>query len=222
MLERFGFTGDKLTARLGRPLRWRAPPVPAAAAAALRAQRAAPRRADQRPRHRHPQRGRGLPRQLAGHAGRRLARPLLPRAGHRLDLGADGRRPDRACCPRGVDEYLEQPPEPADAAQQQAAMPAPQTARRRHEPRQQQPGSAEGDQRGSRRRRERAARKTIARIDKQLQRIAVREAELTTRWRANVERPREARRCSPPSCERSPRRRTSSRREWLEAATVLE
>ena len=34
MLERFGFTGDRLTARHRRPVRWRAPPVPAAAAAA--------------------------------------------------------------------------------------------------------------------------------------------------------------------------------------------
>ena len=84
----------------GRPVRRRAAPVPAAAAAAHRAQRAAARRAHQRPRHRHPQRARGLPRPLARHPGRGLPRPLLPRAGHRLDLGAARRRPDLDAPPR--------------------------------------------------------------------------------------------------------------------------
>ena len=36
----------------------------------------------------------GLPRRLARHARRRLPRPLLPRAGHRLGVGAARRRPD--------------------------------------------------------------------------------------------------------------------------------
>ena len=63
-----------------RAVRRRAPPAAAAAAAHGRAQRAAPRRADQRPRHRDAQRARGPARRLAGHAGRGLPRPLLPRA----------------------------------------------------------------------------------------------------------------------------------------------
>ncbi len=84
-----------------RPVRRRAAPVPAADAAARRAQRAAPRRADQRPRHRDPQRPRGLPRRLARHPDRGLARPVLPRAGHRLGLGAARRRQDLDAAARG-------------------------------------------------------------------------------------------------------------------------
>ena len=101
MLERFGFTGDRLTVAARRPVRWRAPPLPAAPAAAARAERAAPRRAHQRPRHRDPERARGLPRRLAGHADRGLARPVLPRAGHRLDLGAARRRAALDAAARG-------------------------------------------------------------------------------------------------------------------------
>ncbi len=93
LLERFGFTGDRLTARIGDLSGGERRRFQLLRLLAHRAQRAAPRRADQRPRHRHPQRPRGLPRRLAGHPDRRLPRPLLPRAGDRLGLGAARRRP---------------------------------------------------------------------------------------------------------------------------------
>ena len=64
-----------------------------------RAERAAARRADQRPRHRHADGARGPARRLARHARRRQPRPLLRRARLRRRLRAhrDGR--DRATCP---------------------------------------------------------------------------------------------------------------------------
>ena len=63
----------------------RRPEAAAAAAAdpARRAERAHPRRADQRPRHRHARRDGGPARQLAGHAARRQPRPVPDRAGDR-------------------------------------------------------------------------------------------------------------------------------------------
>ena len=101
MLERFGFTGDRLTARIGDLSGGERRRFQLLLLLLDRAQRAAPRRAHQRPRHRDPQRARGLPRRLARHAGRGLPRPLLPRAGHRLDLGAARRRPDLDAAARG-------------------------------------------------------------------------------------------------------------------------
>src|SRR5690606_30523548 len=59
-----------------------------------RAQRAAARRADERPRHGHPRRRGGPARRLAGHAGRRLARPVPARA-RRRPAGGAARRRDR-------------------------------------------------------------------------------------------------------------------------------
>ncbi len=84
-----------------RPVRWRATALPDAAAAALGAQRAAARRAHQRPRHRDADRARGLPRRLARDARRGLARPLLPGAGHRRDLRPARRRPGLDAAARG-------------------------------------------------------------------------------------------------------------------------
>ena len=65
------------------PVRRAAAPPAAAADPARPAERAHPRRADQRPRHRHAGGDRGPARLLAGDADRGLARPLLPRARHR-------------------------------------------------------------------------------------------------------------------------------------------
>ena len=215
------------------PLRWRAPPVPAAEAAADRAQRAPARRADQRPRHRHPQRGRGLPRPLAGDPGGRLARPLLPRTGHRLDLGADGRRPDldasqrRRAVPREPQAQAEasarqHDPTGPSASEEQAGergLPVgpPETEPRsnrdqRKDQRKAKVGGAE----------ERAARKTVARIDKQLKRIEAREAAAD---RGDVRRRRPtttSSRRSPPSCVLSSEEKAELEAEWLEAATLLE
>ena len=91
LLKDFGFTGDKLTARLAdlsggerRRLQFLRP--------ARRAERAVARRADQRPGHRHPDGDRGLPGRLAGDADRRHARPVLPGAGQRCHLRAHRRR----------------------------------------------------------------------------------------------------------------------------------
>ena len=95
LVERLGFTRERVTDARARPVRWRAAPAPAAAAARRRAQRAAARRAHQRPRHRHPRRPRGPARRLAGHPDRRLARPLP--AGTRL-RPADGPARRRRCC----------------------------------------------------------------------------------------------------------------------------
>ena len=63
----------------------RRPEAPAAAAAdpARRAERADPRRAHQRPRHRHARRDRGPARLVARHAARRQPRPVPDRARHR-------------------------------------------------------------------------------------------------------------------------------------------
>ena len=84
--------------------------APAAAAAARRsppAQRAAPRRAHQRPRPRHAARPGGLPRRLARRAARRQPRPGLPRAHGRRRAGA--RRPRlRRSRPGGHAAWLEQ------------------------------------------------------------------------------------------------------------------
>ena len=185
-----------------RPVRWRAAALPAAQAAADRAQRAAPRRADQRPRHRHPQRPRGLPRLLARHAHRGLARPLLPRAGHRLRLGAPRRRAGLDAAARGGRvprapgrirlvrrprrrwwRHLaavglsgrDLPPPPHDgggtsqpSGDEPGDLPPPSPKARA--------GSAE----------DRAARKVLARVEKQLERIAVREAELHAEMEANL------------------------------------
>ena len=94
MLERFGFTGDKLTARISDLSGGERRRFQLLMLLLDRAQRAAARRADQRPRHRDAERPGGLPRRLAGHPRGGLARPVLPRAGHRLDLGAARRRAD--------------------------------------------------------------------------------------------------------------------------------
>ena len=99
MCERFGFVGERAVDAGGRALRRRAAAAAAAAAADGRAQRAAARRADERPRHRHVDRARGPARRLGRHAGGRLARPVLPGAGLRHD-GRDARR-RRAAGPAG-------------------------------------------------------------------------------------------------------------------------
>ena len=189
-----------------RPVRWRAPALPAAPAAALRAQRAAARRAHQRPRHRHPQRGRGLPRPLAGHARRGLARPLLPRARHRLDLGADGRRPDRHAAAAGWTSTS------SSAAGRRSCRSdgAAEASRRSRTSRRPRSGSAGA---------KRAARKTIARIDKQL------AADRRTRGRAarrDGRAPRATTRswpCSRAELDALAAEKDELEGEWLEAAS---
>ena len=172
MLERFGFTGDRLTARIGDLSGGERRRFQLLLLLLDRAQRAAPRRAHQRPRHRDPQRARGLPRRLARHPRRGLPRPLLPRAGHRLGLGAARRRPDLDAAPR---------------RRRVPRAPGRRPSRRRAEPgsRSTSPAARPGDagaagapkaKAGSAE--ERAARKNVARIDKQLERIAEPEAEL--------------------------------------------
>ena len=121
--------------------------------------------------------------------------------------------------PRGVDEYLERrsagrrapPPQepPAPAARRDRGDAA--RARTRRTPKA-RAGSAE----------ERAARKTIARIDKQLERIAAREAELNARDARSTPATTSGSPRSAPSSTRSPPRRTTLEVEWLEAAEVLE
>ena len=81
-----------------RPVRRRAAPGPDAPAADDRTQRAAARRADQRPGHRDADRARGPARRLARHAGGGQPRPVLPRAGDRARGGAARRR--QALLPR--------------------------------------------------------------------------------------------------------------------------
>ena len=77
----------------------RAPSPPAAARAGRQAQRAAARRAHQRPRHRHAAGARGLPRRLARRPRRGQPRPGLPRA-HRHRRDGDGRRRPARSAPR--------------------------------------------------------------------------------------------------------------------------
>ena len=83
LLERHGLRERAALDAGEGPLRRAEAPPAAAADPARAAQRADPRRADERPRHRHARRDGGPPRLVAGHAHRRLARPVLPRAGHR-------------------------------------------------------------------------------------------------------------------------------------------
>ena len=72
-----------------------------------RAERAAARRADQRPRHRHADRARGSARRLAGHARGRQPRPLLRRARLRRRLRAH-RDGGIRHLPGGIEQYIEQ------------------------------------------------------------------------------------------------------------------
>ena len=90
-----------------RPLRRRAPPAPAHAAADGGPERPAARRADERPRHRHADRARGPARRLAGHARRRHPRPLVRRARLRRRLRAHRR--GRAAPPAGRDRAVPRP-----------------------------------------------------------------------------------------------------------------
>jgi ATP-binding cassette subfamily F protein uup len=81
--------------------------------------------------------------------------------------------------PRGVDEYLERRAQSHanDAAAAAAASAAPSAPAADAGSARAKPGSAE----------ERTARKALARLDKQLQRIAVQEAELNARMAANLD-----------------------------------
>ena len=204
MLERFGFTGDRLTARIGDLSGGERRRLPAAAAAALRAQRAAARRAHQRPRHRDADRARGLPRRLARDARGRLARPVLPGAGHRLDVGAARRRADLDAAARGGGVPRAPRPPPLQAPSMRAWGPA----RRR--------GAAPGPRRPAGELRE--ARKAVARIDKQLARLAEREAELHAEMVEHASRLRAARRGRRTAARGEPAEKADLEEQWLEAA----
>ncbi|RYC05887.1 ABC-F family ATP-binding cassette domain-containing protein [Nocardioides zhouii] len=83
--------------------------------------------------------------------------------------------------PRGVDEYLERRSSEQQAARNEVATSAPKpgqpSAGPSHEaPQKARPGSAE----------DRAARKVLARVEKQLERIAAREAELHAQMEAHL------------------------------------
>ena len=124
--------------------------------------------------------------------------------------------------PRGVDEYLERRRTAAIAAERQAAER--QAAQRQAVPEtpaaaasapeaapKARPGSAE----------ERAARKTLARLDKQLERIAAREAELNTEI---AEHAQDYERLAALSAQLDElaAEKDEVELEWLEAAEVLE
>ena len=84
LLERLGFTQRAaLDARSKTSPAGRSGGCSCCSILLQRAERADPRRADQRPRHRHARRHRGPARLLARHPARRLARPLPDRARHR-------------------------------------------------------------------------------------------------------------------------------------------
>ena len=148
LLKDFGFTGDKLTARIAdlsggerRRLQFLRHP-------ARRAERAVARRADQRPRHRHADRDRGLPRRLAGNVDRRHARPVLPRTRHRRHVCAHRQRALRP------------------AARRHRAVPGrPRSHRSRSRP---DANRSEGESASAR---ERRAGKEMARIEGQLAKL---------------------------------------------------
>ena len=210
----------------GGPVRWGAAPLPAAAAAARRAQRAAARRAHQRPRHRDPQRPRGLPRRLARHPRRGLPRPLLPRAGHRLGLGAARRRPDLHAAPRrrrvpraprprrpvcaGPDEGPSRRKLGSETGRVGASSDRP-LAGEASAAGLAKAGSAE----------ERAARKNIARIDKRLERIAEQEAALNAEVLEHAQDYEKLARLSARLDELAAEK-DELELEWLEAAETLE
>ena len=98
LLERLGFTARTAVDPGRRPVRRRAAPGADAQAAHGRAQRAAARRADQRPGHRDAHRVRGPAGRLAGDPGGGQPRPVLPGAGDRARRGAARRR--QAVLPR--------------------------------------------------------------------------------------------------------------------------
>ena len=75
----FNFTGSATSRSASGPLGRRAQPRPPGEAAPLGRQRAAPRRADERPRRRHAARARGRATRLRRLRRRDLARPLVPR-----------------------------------------------------------------------------------------------------------------------------------------------
>ena len=195
-----------------RPVRWGAAAVPAAAAAAHRAQRAAARRAHQRPRHRDAQRARGLPRRLARHARRGLPRPLLPRAGHRLGLGAARRRPDLDAAPRAW----------TSTSSVARASLRDRVARMYGRTRRAVADVAACGQGQGRQRRGAEARKTLARLDKQLARIAAAGGRAQRRDRRARPATTTASPSSAPSWTPCTPRRRPLELEWLEAAEVLE
>ena len=138
LLERLGFTAERQWTPDRRPVRRRAAPGPDAPAAHDRTQRAAARRADQRPGHRDAHRARGPARRLARHAGGGQPRPVLPRAGDRARGGAARRR--QALLPRRRGGRVPgpgpgRPPRPRAAAGPRRDPPRPGPRPRRSAPR---------------------------------------------------------------------------------------
>ena len=161
------------------PVRRAAAPAATAADPARPAQRAHPRRADQRHGHRHARGDRGPARLVAGDAHRGLARPVLHRAGHRPAV-----RDPRRTAPPPARRRRRVPPAAvtgsfaggqqsaaggSSAARQATAVPAPSGSGPA-------PGSAA----------ERAAKKELDRVDRQIARAGEREAKLHAELAANA------------------------------------
>ena len=149
----------------GRAVRRRAAAAAAAAAADGRAQRAAARRADERPRHRHADRARGPARRL-GRArwwwSRTTGTSWSGSATRRSRMLGDGGLRD---LPGGVDEYL------ALRRARRAPAAAPGAGRRRGSGRRREPAPTDAAA-------TRAARKELARLDRQMDKLRDREARL--------------------------------------------
>jgi ATP-binding cassette subfamily F protein uup len=117
--------------------------------------------------------------------------------------------------PRGVDEYLERRREgiqgqhpPVEAAPRDTSPPPTGHSQAAAKPR---AGSAE----------ERAARKTIARLDKQLERVAARQAELDAELAAHLSDHVKLAELGRQAAELA-QEREALELEWLEAAEVLD
>ncbi len=158
------------------PVRRAAAPAAAAADPARAAQRAHPRRADQRHGHRHARGDRGPARLVARDAHRRLARPVLPRAGHRRAV-----RDTRRAAPPPARRHRRVP----------AAAVAGRFARQAAAGRRARPAAAAaaapadgGFAPGSAA--ERAAKKELDRLDRQIARAGEREAKLHAELAANA------------------------------------
>ena len=147
-----------------------------------------------------------------GHAGRGLPRPVLPRAGHRLHLGAARRRPDLDAAARGgrVPRAPGRGPgRPGGARVRRARSPTPAAGRGHREGPGRQRRGARGPQDGG------PARQAAGADHRPAGRAERRDRGA----RAGL---RQARRAQRRSSTYSPRRRTRLELEWLEAAESLE
>ena len=188
LLERLGFTAERQRTRVGDLSGGERRRVQMLRLLMDRAQRAAARRADQRPGHRDADRVRGPARRLARHAGGGQSRQVLPGARDRARGGAARRRQARLPRRRGGRVPGPRPgrprgPRPPARAPRQgtAARAARKASAAGARDRSAAAGAAAavGGQ-------ERTARKELQRLERQLDRLSAREAELTAQLAANA------------------------------------